>query len=132
MVTKRQLQNYRALTREIRMLEDELQDIYSKATSATSRLSAAPSHSGGHSDLSTPVAKMVELETIIERKRDSLVQEREILEAGLDVLDAREREVIRLRYFNGLSWPQIIVRQGISESNAHNIHGRALKKLFRN
>jgi RNA polymerase sigma-B factor len=56
-------------------------------------------------------------------------EQRALLAAGFRVLDARERRLIHLRYFAGLSQPQIAEEVGISQIHVSRLTRRALLKL---
>lgn len=49
--------------------------------------------------------------------------------AALERLDPRRREVIQLRYFEGLSFAEVADRVGVTESHARVLHLRAVKDL---
>lgn len=51
---------------------------------------------------------------------------RQAVALALKKLDERSREVVVLRYFNGMSYAEISSAMGISEGNARVIHTRAL------
>jgi RNA polymerase sigma-B factor len=56
-------------------------------------------------------------------------EQRALLAAGFRVLDARERRVLHLRFFAGLSQPQIAREVGLSQINVSRLTRRALVKL---
>jgi len=56
-------------------------------------------------------------------------EQRALLAAGFRALDARERRLIHLRYFAGLSQPQIAQEVGISQIHVSRLTRRALVKL---
>jgi RNA polymerase sigma-B factor len=56
-------------------------------------------------------------------------EQRALLAAGFRVLDARERRLLHLRYFAGLSQPQIAREVGLSQVNVSRLTRRALVKL---
>jgi len=56
-------------------------------------------------------------------------EQRALLAAGFRVLDARERRLLHLRYFAGLSQPQIAREVGLSQINVSRLTRRALVKL---
>lgn len=51
------------------------------------------------------------------------------IEAGLAILDPEERQILRLRYIEGMSWTQVALRSHYGRSTVFRIHARALKKL---
>ena len=56
-------------------------------------------------------------------------EQRALLAAGFRVLDERERRLLHLRYFEGLSQPQIAQEIGISTIHVSRLTRRALLKL---
>jgi RNA polymerase sigma-B factor len=56
-------------------------------------------------------------------------EQRALLAAGFRVLDGRERRLIHLRFFAGLSQPQIAQEVGISQIHVSRLTRRALVKL---
>jgi RNA polymerase sigma-B factor len=58
-----------------------------------------------------------------------LGEHRIALAAGFHVLDVRERQLLRLAYFDGLSQAQIARRVGISQIHVSRLTRRALAKL---
>jgi RNA polymerase sigma-B factor len=56
-------------------------------------------------------------------------EQRALLAAGFRVLDARERRLLHLRYFAGLSQPQIAREVGLTQINVSRLTRRALVKL---
>jgi RNA polymerase sigma-B factor len=56
-------------------------------------------------------------------------EQRALLAAAFRVLDARERRLLHLRYFAGLSQPQIAREVGLSQINVSRLTRRALVKL---
>ena len=56
-------------------------------------------------------------------------EQRALLAAAFRVLDDRERRLLHLRYFEGLSQPQIAAEVGISTIHVSRLTRRALLKL---
>jgi RNA polymerase sigma-B factor len=56
-------------------------------------------------------------------------EERVLLERGLAALDARERRIVRLRFFEGLTQSQIAVEVGVSQMHVSRLLRRALEKM---
>lgn len=51
------------------------------------------------------------------------------IETALSQLKPEERQVLRLRYIDGLSWTQVCLRAHYSRTQAFRIHASALKRL---
>jgi RNA polymerase sigma-B factor len=56
-------------------------------------------------------------------------EERVLLERGLATLDARERAIVRLRFFDGMTQSQIAVEIGISQMHVSRLLRRSLEKM---
>jgi RNA polymerase sigma-B factor len=52
-----------------------------------------------------------------------------VLEPGLRVLDDRERMILHLRFFDGLTQSQIAQQVGISQMHVSRLIRRALEKI---
>lgn len=83
--------------------------------------------------ISDPTAQQAVLHTelwqLYRQKVDELCEALTELEDAIQVLDSRERELIRLYYADGLTWEQVCVEISYSWRQTHNIHKRALEKL---
>ena len=60
------------------------------------------------------------------RPASSEVEDGALVEAGLDALDARERRIVELRFFDGLTQSEIAARVGISQMHVSRLLRRAL------
>ncbi len=57
------------------------------------------------------------------------VEDTVLLEAGLSALDARERRIVELRFFEGLTQSEIAARVGISQMHVSRLLRRALHTM---
>jgi RNA polymerase sigma-B factor len=57
------------------------------------------------------------------------VEEGALVEAGLEALDARERRIVRLRFYGGLTQSQIAAELGISQMHVSRLLRRALATM---
>ncbi len=102
--------------------EDVLEALESGQAYSTVSLSApAGEGEGGELD---PLESLGELEHEYEVSEDRVV-----LEPGLDVLDERERRIIHLRFWNGLTQSQIAAQVGISQMHVSRLIRGALEKV---
>jgi RNA polymerase sigma-B factor len=70
------------------------------------------------------------LETIgTEEHQYAVSEDRAVLEPGFKVLDERERRIIQLRFFEGLTQSQIAAQVGISQMHVSRLIRRALEKI---
>jgi RNA polymerase sigma-B factor len=104
--------------------EEVLEALESGQAYATLSLSA-PGGGGGDdgSDLD-PLESLGEIEHEYEVSED-----RAVLEPGLRALDDRERRILHLRFFEGLTQSQIAQQVGISQMHVSRLIRRALEKI---
>ena len=83
--------------------------------------------------LDAPVEEMgAALEALGERDAGyDLVEQRVLLRGGLGELDPREREILRLRFFEGLTQREIAQRIGISQMHVSRLIRRSVDDLRR-
>lgn len=127
---KAYLQRYRAADDEINDLLREKERIMSRLTRMTSCLSGMP-HGGGESDKMTDgVAKVIELESEIDRKVDALCSfRREVCAYIGTVNDGTLRRILTLRYISGKTWEQIAVTTNYCYMQVCRLHGKALTAM---
>jgi RNA polymerase sigma-B factor len=56
-------------------------------------------------------------------------EDRAVLAPGLDVLDERERRILHLRFWEGLTQSQIAQQVGISQMHVSRLIRRSLEKV---
>lgn len=129
-MTKERLRAYRDLRQErdkLKRLIDELElNIYGPSTS---NLDGLPKSHGGGSAVENKVAQKDQIERKYEAKVAELTAELEVIEQSIEVLEPRERTLIRLYYIQGLTWEQVCVEMSYSWMQIHRIHGKALERL---
>jgi RNA polymerase sigma-B factor len=102
--------------------EDVLEALESSQAYTTVSLSS-PGGSGEDAELD-PLESLGELEHEYEVSED-----RAVLAPGLDVLDERERRIVYLRFWEGLTQSQIAAQVGISQMHVSRLIRRALEKV---
>jgi RNA polymerase sigma-B factor len=102
--------------------EDVLEALESSQAYTTVSLSA-PGGSGEDGELD-PLESLGELEHEYEVSED-----RAVLAPGLDILDERERRIVYLRFWEGLTQSQIAAQVGISQMHVSRLIRRALEKV---
>ena len=102
--------------------EEVLEALETGQAYATLSLSAPTS--GDESDDLDPLESLGELEHEYEVSED-----RAVLAPGLRVLDERERRILHLRFFEGLTQSQIAQQVGISQMHVSRLIRRALEKI---
>ncbi len=129
---KKKLKSYRAIQRERLHLQREIERV-----EATMDGLKAPSWDGmpHGSGVSDPVLQAVEqYDALLCRHRAqeaalaAALVEVEALIASLD--SPTERDLLRYRYIDGLTWEEVCVAINYSWRGTHDIHGAALDKLL--
>ena len=96
----------------------------SRAAARTRRSRSRPAAAGTADDELDP------LESIGEEEHEYEVSEdRAVLEPGFRVLDERERRILHLRFFKGLTQSQIAQQVGISQMHVSRLIRRSLEKI---
>jgi RNA polymerase sigma-B factor len=101
--------------------EEEVLEALESGQAYSAASLSTPSGDDGESD---PLEAIGELEHEYDVSED-----RAILEPGLAVLDERERRIIHLRFWVGLTQSQIAQRVGISQMHVSRLIRRSLEKL---
>ena len=92
----------------------------------TSLSLSAGSSSGGHDD----DGELDPLESLgTEEPQYEVSEDRAVLAPGFRVLDARERKILHLRFFEGLTQSQIAQQIGISQMHVSRLIRRSLEKI---
>jgi RNA polymerase sigma-B factor len=79
---------------------------------------------GGDDDELDPLESLGE-----EEHQYSVSEDRAVLAPGFRVLDERERRILHLRFFDGLTQSQIAQQVGISQMHVSRLIRRALEKI---
>lgn len=128
---KEVLLQYQRTEREVRDLEAELRRWRSRAEQMTAGYGPTPSGGGDGRSLERTVAHMDDLTRQLAQRLDRLVTLRQQTGSAIDsVADARLRELLRLRYIEGLTWGKLAVAMGYDDLRwVYRLHGRALEQL---
>src|SRR5918999_3314226 len=103
--------------------EEVLEALESGQAYATLSLSA-PAGGGEEGDDLDPLESLGQIEHEYEVSED-----RAVLAPGLRILDERERKILQLRFFEGLTQSQIAQQVGISQMHVSRLIRRALEKI---
>jgi RNA polymerase sigma-B factor len=105
--------------------EEEVHEALESGQAYATLSLSAPGGGGGDdgSDLD-PLESLGELEHEYEVSED-----RAVLAPGLRALDDRERRILHLRFFEGLTQSQIAQQVGISQMHVSRLIRRALEKI---
>lgn len=129
MTAKEYLSQYRMVNREIEDIDHRMAQLRLKyaAPSAIDYSDMPKAHNSEH-DLSDYIAKMDELTDYMISKYTRLRGIEIDIYLRLDRMERQEeRELLRYRYIDGLTWTEIADRLSTVERNVYFIHGRALQ-----
>ncbi len=107
-VTKKELSQLYWLNREIEEQQGRLAELESLATSCTSRITGIPHGRGVNDKLAEYVAEIADLRGLIDLNLKKCFYELSRLTRYINsVEDSQIRQILSLRYINGLPWQQI-------------------------
>ncbi len=130
-MTKEQLKAYRGLKLERDRLLVMIEELEAQMRSPRSqRLDGMPrGGSASSSVVENLVVKHTELVDRYRQKVADLTRATEEIEDAIEVLESRERTLIRLHYIQGLTWEEVCVAMTYSWRQVHRIHAKALEAL---
>lgn len=128
-MTKKDLQQYYWIIKNIERLEEKLFELEEKARKTTSVLQLAPGQSNNVDNLGDLVASMVDYQNKINELLAEAMKVAKRIEEAIAQLPERERYLVRARYIDCKSWEQIAVDMNYSWQHIHRIHSKALKLL---
>lgn len=129
MTAKEYLQQYRHIQREIEDIDKRMAQIRLKyaAPSAINYSDMPKAHNSEH-DLSDYIVKMDELTDYMISKYTRLRGIEVDIYMRVDRMEnQKERELLRYRYIDGMTWTEIADALDTTERNVYFIHGRALR-----
>lgn len=138
------LKFYKKLDREIDRECDELSMWKSRASKLTTTFSDMPRGGRSVDPLQESVERIIELENRINEHTDELIARRDSIVEAIDkIQDMDLQDVLKKRYIDGKSWPQVCTAIYGSRSdfpdrydsylrNIYRQHGRALSQVSLN
>ena len=124
------LSGYLTACREEERLKQEVVRWRSRAESITAQYGPRAGGGGGGRSLESTVASMDQLMERLIRQQAELVAQRNKIETAIsDVPEPRLRELLRLRYVDGMTWEQISVHLHYSYMQVCRLHGKALDQM---
>lgn len=129
-MTKRELQEYIWLRKNIQQLEDELLRLETEATRQTTSLRQEPRGNNYDKDkLTSVVAKIIAVKDHINEQLQRSYELQAKIEQAIAGLPQREGYLVRLRYLELKNWDTVCADMGFSWQYVHRIHSRLLKKF---
>lgn len=129
MLTKKELQAYYWIMRNIEQLEQKLVELETEATRQTTRITQTPRGSSINNKVEDIVVKIVEVQEDMDRQLKKSYELMKKIEQAIAPLPPRETYLIRARYLGLKTWEQIAVDMSYSWRQVHYIHRNALKLL---
>ena len=129
MTAKEYLQQYRHIQREIEDIDRRMAQLRLKyaAPSAINYSDMPKAHNSEH-DLSDYIVKMNELTNYMISKYTRLRGIEVDIYMRVDRMEnQKERELLRFRYIDGMTWTEVADALDTTERNVYFIHGRALR-----
>ncbi len=130
MTAKEYLSQYLMAKREIDILLDRRQQLWDMMTKVTPTLQADRVQGGQPTKTDEIIAVYRDVEDEIFAKIKSLVIIMRDIERVIDLVsNDRQRDVLKLRYINGLKWEEIAVKLMLDYRWVLRLHGKALQSL---
>lgn len=129
-MTKKELQEYYWIDKNIENLEEKLLELESQAVKITSRISNEPRGTSKNTDrMAGIVAEIIEVKNTIEVELKKAYYLLNKIEKSIDALPPKEKYLMRKRYIECCNWEEICVDMSYSEQHIHRLHCKALKLL---
>ena len=134
-MTKNQLERYEWIIKNNQRLRERIEELETEATRVVPVLTHDPKAPTPEKDkMARIVAKIVDCKEKLadgEHKVNEVKKVLENLDKSMADIDPRLEYILRRRYEDGVSWPQIRAEVGVSEKQIHNLHNKALKIICR-
>lgn len=131
-MTRERLRDYKHIRQERDKLLQQLNDLET-ILYGPKRQQHDTQPRGGNKDNSHIVDRKGDEHTRLQQHYKAKVAELEAemleIEEAIKVLEPRERTLIRLHYFQGLTWEQVAVEMCYAWRHIHRIHAAALEAL---
>lgn len=127
------LESYRESIDQEAAIHDEIEEVMSRACKITSSWSLVPGGGGnatGNPKIEGAVDSLLKLQTCLAEQVIMSGQLRGNIEAAIkSVSDQRQRNILRMRYINGLSLKEISKRTSTDYRWIRELHKRALEQI---
>lgn len=129
-MTKERLRYYMALKREAEQLQQQLETIETSLQSPkVQKLTGMPPGGAEGYRIEELMAKHIDLQTAYGQKIEEIAAEQLAIETAVSALPPKLRTLIRLHYFDGLTWNKVCERMNYSWTSVHRMHRAALQML---
>ncbi len=129
-IAKDRLREYRKNKNKMIRYTEQLVELQALTTSTTSHLNLVTVTGGKKRSYDDNMAKLVDMrDEIVDQAMRLELQEQELKMYVNNLSSDRLVELIKLRYFEDMSWDEIAHDMHISKRSAHSQHGQALREL---
>jgi len=130
-MTKEELKEYIETKREIKIIEEKIEFLESKKTSIKSMvIDDMPKPEPEHDRLGELLGEIEELIEQYNKKQLRLMKQQLEIEKCIDKLeDSIDRNIMRLRYLEGMKWEKICVEVNYRWAQIHRHHKSILEKI---
>ena len=124
------LRQYKPLEKEIICLKNEIERLRECFLSPPDN-NGMPRAKGNRDRVSTLVARIVDLDSVLTAKLARMIDYRREIEDALETLESAARLLLRLRYIEGFDWDKVASELGyeIDSKNVYKKHNNIIKKL---
>lgn len=129
MTAKAYLRQLRGVERQMGEIGERIERLRAKVDAGRmSSITGMPR--GGDSDWTKTVDRLIELERYYNARERELVARKMAIHAAIDAVDdARMRELLELRYIDGMTWEAVAERMGYEPRHIYRLHGQALLRV---
>ncbi len=130
-MTKKELSQLYYLNREIEEQQRRLAELEEAATSCTAHITGMPHVQGVSDKVGGYAAEIADLKSLLDLNLKKCFYELNRLNRYIQSIDDSEmRQILSLRYINGLSWNQVAASISIyaTEDSVRKAHDRFLRK----
>ena len=131
MITKHDLKNFRNLKMKIRILKEQIEDLSCSLCSPGSvKITGMPiAHSDDPDKFGNTVALIEKLTAVYKAKLNLCLEQQEKIETAVATLRDDEQNLIKMYYFQGLTWEEVCCYINYSWTTLHRKHKQILNKL---
>ena len=126
---KLELKQYYWRQKNLKKLEQRLEELETMATNISPHLDDMPKAQGTRDKIGNHVSEIVKVQQQIAQEINDSLTGLYNIENAIKVLPEREKYLMRARYFEAKNWEEICVEMGYSWMQIHRIHGEALEKI---
>lgn len=130
-ITKRELSQLYYLSREIKRDKRRLKELEALAEGTTQHLTRMPIAPGFGDKTARYAIEIMELKEVIEcNMRRCMIEYNRLMRFISEVKDSQMRQILTLRYLNGLTWQRIAteIGGGNTEDSVRKMNDRFLEK----